>query len=407
MIAGGSVGGLFAGVMLVRQGWDVEIFERVPRGLEARGAGIAGHEELTALLRSIEIVGDRPAGIDVSGRVAVDQFGKTLASYSFPQYLTSWNIIYSLLRGSFPQERYHLGLTLTDIEQTGGAATAILSNGERIEADLVVGADGFRSTIRGIFAPKVQPEYAGYVAWRCMIDEADLWPQFMAETFGNYTFCFPPRGQLIGYPLAGAEGSVEPGQRRYNLLWYRHAPRGEALDRLLIDEQGHTHEHSIPPPLIRRDNIQALRRDGLSDLPVGLAEVVQRADQFLLQPIYDVDSAQIAFDRVALVGDAAFVARPHVGIGVLKAAQDAAALVESLAVCATVPEALREYEDRRLALNIEAVEFGRHLGSFIERGLEGPTSDPSLGLSYEYIIRESARLPRVKPPAVARERVLQ
>jgi 2-polyprenyl-6-methoxyphenol hydroxylase-like FAD-dependent oxidoreductase len=47
VIAGGSVGGLFVGNMLMRQGWAVEIFERVAGGLESRGAGIAGHAAST------------------------------------------------------------------------------------------------------------------------------------------------------------------------------------------------------------------------------------------------------------------------------------------------------------------------------------------------------------------------
>jgi 2-polyprenyl-6-methoxyphenol hydroxylase-like FAD-dependent oxidoreductase len=95
---------------------------------------------------------------------------------------------------------------------------------------------------------------------------------------------------------------------------------------------------------------------------------------------------------------------------VLKAAQDAVALVRSLEECASVPEALQRYQCQRLQPNIDAVEFGRYLGAFIERGLAGPTSDPDLNLSYEFIIRESARLPRVKPPhraASSRERMLQ
>jgi 2-polyprenyl-6-methoxyphenol hydroxylase-like FAD-dependent oxidoreductase len=84
-----------------------------------------------------------------------------------------------------------------------------------------------------------------------------------------------------------------------------------------------------------------------------------------------------------------------VGIGVLKAAQDAAALARSLDECASVPLALECYQRERLQPNINAVEFGRYLGSFIESGLAGPTSDTALNLSYELIIRKSARLQRV------------
>jgi 2-polyprenyl-6-methoxyphenol hydroxylase-like FAD-dependent oxidoreductase len=400
--------GLFIGNMLLRQGWAVDIYERAASGLESRGAGIAGHAELTELLKSIGMSGERPPGIEVSGRIAFDRHGNELASFDYPQYLTSWSSLFNLLHAAFPQDRYHLGVEVVDLHQTGNGAVVRLSSGDEVTADLVVGADGIRSRLRALLAPGVLPSYGGYVAWRGIMDETDLSAAFMAETFDRFSFCFPPGGQFIGYPLLGQDGSTRRGARRYNFLWYTHAPAGD-LESLMTDESGERHE-SIPPPLIRRSHIEALRQAGARDLPPRFAEVVLRADRHLLQPIYDVESAEIAFGHVALIGDAGFVARPHVGVGVLKAAQDAAALARSLEECVSVPAALHRYQQERLQPNIDAVEFGRYLGNFIERGLAGPTSDPDLDLSYEFIIRESARLPRVKPPhrpASSREKVLQ
>src|SRR5260370_25875760 len=125
----------------------------------------------------------------------------------------------------------------------------------------------------------------------------------------------------------------------------------------MTEEGGERHDE-IPPPLISKVHIEALRKAGARDLPTQFAEVVLRADRHLLQPIYDVESENIAFGRVALVGDAGFVCRPHVGIGVLKAAQDAAALARSLDECPSVPLALQRYQRERLQPNIDAVEFG-------------------------------------------------
>jgi 2-polyprenyl-6-methoxyphenol hydroxylase-like FAD-dependent oxidoreductase len=409
VIAGGSVGGLFVGTILLRQGWLVDIFERAASGLESRGAGIAGHAELTAILKTIGLAGDRPPGIDVGGRVAFDRHGNKLASFDYPQFLTSWSSVFNLLHAAFPPARYHLGVELLDLEQTDRGVVALLSSGERVAADLVIGADGVRSRVRALLAPHVVPRFGGYVAWRGILDEADLSAAFMAETFDQFSFCFPPGGQFIGYPLLGSDGSIAPGRRRYNFIWYTHVGGGAELDALMTDERGERHE-SIPPPLIRKQHIEALRHAGACNLPAPFAEVVTRAQRHLLQPIYDVESEQLAFGRVALIGDAGFVARPHVGIGVLKAAQDAAALAQGLKQSDRVPDALKRYESERLKPNVDAVAFGRYLGSFIERGLAGPSSDPQLDLSVEFIIRESARLPRVKPPQLlgsSMERVLQ
>src|SRR5580658_8776189 len=128
VIAGGSVGGLFVGNMLLRQGWAVEIFERVAEGLESRGAGIAGQAEVPAILKSIGASGDRPPGIDVSGRIAFDRYGNQLANFDYPQYLTSWSSVYNLLYSAFPPDCYHLGVEVLDVRQNEGGAVALLSN---------------------------------------------------------------------------------------------------------------------------------------------------------------------------------------------------------------------------------------------------------------------------------------
>src|ERR1700682_4484641 len=222
VIAGGSVGGLFIGHMLLRQGWAVEVFERVAGGLESRGAGIAGHAELTAILNAIGVSSDCPPGIDVTGRVAFDRHGNQLASFDYPQYLTSWSSLFNLLYSAFPPQCYHLGVELTDIRQTDDGAVALLSSGEQVAADLIGGADGIRSRVRGLLAPAIVPRYGGYVAWRGIMDETDLSAAFMADTFDRFSFCFPPGGQFIGYPLLGQDGSDARGARRYNFLWYTH-----------------------------------------------------------------------------------------------------------------------------------------------------------------------------------------
>ena len=61
-----------------------------------------------------------------------------------------------------------------------------------------------------------------------------------------------------------------------------------------------------------------------------LRALVRMVDEPILQPIYDLETPRMAFGRIAIIGDAAFVARPHVAAGVAKAADDAAALVAAL-----------------------------------------------------------------------------
>jgi 2-polyprenyl-6-methoxyphenol hydroxylase-like FAD-dependent oxidoreductase len=159
---------------------------------------------------------------------------------------------------------------------------------------------------------------------------------------------------------------MRPGHRRYNFVWYRPADEATVLPRLLTDNGGRRHEISIPPPLISGATLAEMRADAAGMLAPQFAELVRLAPQPFLQPIYDLESPRISLGRVALLGDAAFIARPHVGAGVPKAAQDAMALAAALAEAAgDVDAGLRAYEAERLPLGRRIVQRGRELGACI------------------------------------------
>ena len=153
--------------------------------------------------------------------------------------------------------------------------------------------------------------------------------------------------QCVGYPIAGTQNDPRQGQRRYNVVWYRPADEKNELPLLLTDRDGVTHSISIPPPLVRSEPIAAMRMAAEWLLAPQFCEIVRLIEQPFLQPIYDLESPRLAFGRVAIIGDAAFVARPHVAAGVSKAADDAAALAEALDA-EDVEVALRRFEAQRL-----------------------------------------------------------
>ena len=137
--------------------------------------------------------------------------------------------------------------------------------------------------------------------------------------------------------------------------------------------------------------MERLKASARALLPEKFLEPFFAAKSYLVQPIYDLESERIGFRNIALIGDAAFVARPHVGVGVLKAGQDAFELAQCLELHTAIADALDCYQTARMAEGRASVAAGRHLGAFIERGLDGPWADPDLDLRVEDIIRVSGR----------------
>ena len=162
------MGGLLAGNMLIREGWTVEVLERTREGLEARGAGIVPQRSLMAALKRAGVTVRPDIGIRVIKRAAYDRTGKAFATHQYDQYSTSWSLLYNLLREAFPAQHFHAGRNVSKIVQDKHGAAAILDDGTRFEGDLLIGADGMRSTVRQALF-HVQPRYAGYLAWRGML----------------------------------------------------------------------------------------------------------------------------------------------------------------------------------------------------------------------------------------------
>ena len=365
VIIGGSMSGLLSGLLLRGAGWAVDIYERVESELSGRGAGIVAQAELIERLRTLGLP-TAELGVHVTTRKILDARGHFTHSCRCPQVLTAWERVYRLLRDAFPSVHYHRGRGLARFTQDATKVTAHFSDGENIAADLLVGADGIRSTVRQQCAPDIAPLYAGYSAWRALIAESAFPPDVHRDLFEFMTFTLPPGEQFLGYPVAGPDNDLRPGHRRYNVVWYRPAEEKTKLQWLLTDARGVTHAISIPPPLIRREVIAEMRADADRLLGPQFRQVARMMEEPILQPIYDLESRQMAFGRVAIIGDAAFVARPHVAAGVSKAADDAAALVDALTAERSVAQALRRFEATRLPENSRIIERARHLGAYLQ-----------------------------------------
>jgi 2-polyprenyl-6-methoxyphenol hydroxylase-like FAD-dependent oxidoreductase len=144
----------------------------------------------------------------------------------------------------------------------------------------------------------------------------------------------------------------------------------------------------ISPNKVSWREVARMRSDARALLAPQFAEIAEKTALPFLQPIYDMASEAIVQGRVCLLGDSAFVARPHVGMGVTKAMDDAVALADAVQTLGATPEALQAYEAARLAPGRAVVERGRRLGAEM---LAARDTDPATqaGLA-ETVMREVA-----------------
>jgi len=393
IIVGGSMAGMLAANMLIRQGWEVDILERSKEGLQARGAGIVPQRSLLAALGRAGVTVNPNIGIRVTKRVAYDRAGVAFATHHYDQYSTSWSLLYNLLRDAFPMQHFHTGRNVKEVVQDKDRAIAIVDDGTSFEGDLLIGADGMRSVVRGALFPEVQPQYVGYLAWRGMLDERHATSEFVESCFSALNFSFPTGEELIGYPVAGADGTVDVGRRRFNIMWYRPVTPGSELRNMFTGTDGVHYETGIPPSLVRPHFIQAMKEEAHRVFSPVFADVIECMEGMFVQAIYDLESERMGRGRIAIIGDAAFVARPHCGAGVSKAADDAASLTTALNTIQLIEDAINDFSAERIKAGKAAVAWAAHLGSYFQMDRTGhrradfsPDRPP---ISPEYIIQHT------------------
>jgi 2-polyprenyl-6-methoxyphenol hydroxylase-like FAD-dependent oxidoreductase len=368
IIIGGSMSGLFAAAFLRRIGWNADVYERSPVELIGRGAGITAHPELMQALQNSGAT-THNLGVWIDRRIALDRTGRVIAEKRLPQILTSWDRLQRLLRENIDPTHYHLGWNFKRVEQDGSGVRVHFSSGRVEHGDILVGADGFRSGVRAAIQPDVQPIYAGYYIWRGAPDEAKLSPRALADLFPYFSFFLPPQQQVICYPIAGFNDDLRPGHRRFNFIWYRLAD-ADLLKEMCVDDRGQRHDYSVPPPLIRKDLIAALRDDGQDVLPPVINDCLRVIERPFFTPIYDFIAPSIVWGRVALVGDAASNARPHMGFGVSKSGCDAQALADALRDFDSIDTALAAYNRVRQPIGATIVKHSRKLGTYMGVNLQ-------------------------------------
>jgi 2-polyprenyl-6-methoxyphenol hydroxylase-like FAD-dependent oxidoreductase len=258
LIVGGSVGGLFAAHMLRAIGWDVTVLERHAGDLAGRGAGIGTQDALLDVMRRLGFAVDDTTEVETGWCDCLDRDGRVAYEMKLRRVTSAWARFYRPLKTALPSALYRPGMPLDAIEQKSDGVVAVLGDGSRVAGDLLIGADGLRSTVRHVLRPDLRAVYVGYVGWRVLVDESDIPAALRASIFDRYTFCLPNDGLVVAFPVPGRNDGTPPGRRSYNIVWYRPTDQATLAD-LSTDASGRHHAAGIPPPLIRPELVAQMK----------------------------------------------------------------------------------------------------------------------------------------------------
>ncbi|MCK1795007.1 FAD-dependent monooxygenase [Streptomyces sp. XM4193] len=355
-VIGGSIAGCAATLAAVRAGAaSVTVYERAGGELRDRGVGISLHDDRYSELHEAGYVTPEMPYKQLDRRVWTVRDGDTglgrgLATQPFPFRAYNWGSLWQELRRRVPEGvDYRSRAAVAAVSQDADGVTVRLAGGGEERHDAVVGADGYRSVVREAMFPHLSPLYAGYVGWRgAGTDAGGAWPDD-----GEARTVVFPGGHCVIYRILTADGSS-----RVNWVLYT-APPEELAKELNLDEPT-----SLPPGRLSSQLTTYLRQLVAEHFPPYWAESILGTppDSTILQPIYDLEVPGYAQGRLCLAGDAATVARPHIGGGSVKALQDAAALESSWREATDWDAAMAAYDRGRTEIGTAMVAQARRLG---------------------------------------------
>ncbi|HEY3232508.1 MAG TPA: hypothetical protein VGJ87_24970 [Roseiflexaceae bacterium] len=378
-VVGGSLGGLTCALLLRDLGIQVDVYERSPSELVQRGAGIGFLPEAARYLVERSGVHLDRISVATSHIRYLDRRAERIYDAAHRYRFSSWNTVYRGLLAQLDPSRYHLGHEMTGWTEDREAIEVQFDSHPPERVNLLVCADGVGSTARSRLLPAVRPVYSGYVAWRGTVPEASLERTTLRVFDDAITYYVYANSHILVYPIPGPDGSIEPGDRLINFVWYRNYLEGGDLDDLLTDSDGRQHGVSLPPGAASERHVTELRAVASSRLPEPIASVVCSTLQPFVQVIYDIDIPRMGFGRVCLMGDAAFLVRPHAAAGTAKAAADAWALSDAIERHGDdVMTALADWEPGQLALGRQLLERTRRIGRRSQFNGNWVPGDPEL-----------------------------
>lgn len=334
IVIGGGIAGPVTGLALHRAGIAAAVYEAYPSTTGGIGGTLALAPNGVAALRVVGADREVTAIATPISRMVMAAGRKRVDLPSLPG-VPPLQVVHrnELHRALHDRARaagvvIEHGKRLVDVRETGGRITAVFADGSTATADVLIGADGIRSTVRTLIDPDAAgPKFTGLLGFEAVArHEADAEP-------GTMTFAFGKGGYYLYWP--------EPGG---GTRWGVNLPRKRPMSL--------TEARAVPPA----EWLRTLRAAYADDDPGGELMRTSRADELqvvgslhIMPPVRHWHRG-----RMVLVGDAAHVPSNSSGQGASLAIESAVQLARCLRDLPDVRSAFTAYERLRRG-RVEAV----------------------------------------------------
>lgn len=371
MIIGASYAGLVAAAGLRCNDWSVEIVEKSTELLRT-GGGVVVQQRMLDYLQQHGVATPGIAAIPAVERKIFKRDGTVMRMAESAAAYTSWDVLLRELEDVVGPNVIRRGVAMEDLPDWGASGAVELDTGQIIRGDIVIAADGIGSRSRRLLLPGIQPEYAGYVAWRGMVHEEELDPDTLQLFVDSLSSFNGEETSILLYEVPGEDGDVRPGHRRINWVWYQSVPEGPALTELMTDSDGYAHRTTVPRGVMSDQTRTGMIDLATRDLCPPFREVVHKTAEPFVQKIEDLTLPRLAFGRVVLIGDAASLVRPHIGSGTAKAVDDAIHLAHALSEgCDEDLSCLAAWEHTRLEDHAGLAGYAKAVARRLNLGTAG------------------------------------
>lgn len=359
-VVGASLGGLSAANVLVRCGADVKVYECFAHSFHDRGGALGSVD--VALMQAI--VSTRESPRSVAGHAHF--------------YGDLWRFLYEGL----PENTVHFGVDVQDVLQADSKFPQIVIDGTPQEFDLIIAADGGKSTLRPYVTDEV-PEYAGYTLWRGLVpcEAVPKWNKVGAFASQTHQGLYYETG---GFPCAGPKGTGN----LYNVGVYMPMPEQEV--------QPPTRNRQVTEKLTMPDWFNPFVHHMFGSEVGRFWDTVAREGKISPHPVWEFAADCVVRGRIVLLGDAAHMASPRTGAGAYTAMRDAEALGKVFQRGDALDTALAEYNTDGVRRAQQLLQASQRIARSFLPGGRAPVSPSSLVKTVDKYARDESKAHKSK-----------